>query len=248
MKPASDPRQLWQESFDEQIARQAYNTAPVEALVRCVSYYLRDRYTTDQQRKLHFLELGCGAGSNLVWLARRGIKISGVDIAANALALAKRNLEDAGCADRIGRLVEASVTDVPLEDGSIDGILEACVFQHLRREERARAFAEVCRLLKPGGLFVGYMLAEAHTIFRQKCAEQLPEDPGTLYLADGKSRIYLSNIGVAHFFRREEYAQALAGFAVVDPCLTTYALPREEAVKRGYAEYVQGMWTVYAIK
>jgi len=40
----------------------------------------------------------------------------------------------------------------------------------------------------------------------------------------------------------------LTGFSVVDPCLTTYYLPREEAAKRGYDEYLQSMWTVHAVK
>ena len=69
-----------------------------------------------------------------------------------------------------------------------------------------------------------------------------------LYLADGTSKIHLTNIGLAHFFRREEFIQLLPGFSVVDPCLTTYYLPRHEARKRGYEEYLQSMWTVFAVK
>lgn len=248
MRPATDAKQLWEESFDEQIAREAYNTAPVEALVRTVSYYLRDRFTRDQLRTLHFLEMGCGAGPNLVWLAQKGIRVSGVDIAANALALARANLTRAGLQERIGDLVEASVDSTPFADASFDGILEACVFQHLDRATRVRTFAEVGRLLKKGGVFVGYMLDAGHSTFAHKASEQLPADPGSLYLADGSSKIHLTNIGLAHFFRREEFAGLFEGFSVVDPCLTTYYLPRDEARKRGYDEYLQSMWTVYAIK
>ena len=107
---------------------------------------------------------------------------------------------------------------------------------------------EVARLLKPGGVFVGYMLDAGHTIYRMKAGQDLPDDPGTLVLQDGKSKVYLSNIGVSHFFRREEYDSLLAGFRVIDPCLTTYYIPKAEAAKRGYTEYLQSMWTVYAVK
>lgn len=248
MNPAADSKQLWEASFDEQIAREAYNTAPVEALVRTVSYHLRDRHTRDQLRALHFLELGCGAGPNLVWLAQKGIRVSGVDIAANALALARTNLERHGFADRIGDLVDGSVERTPFADASFDGILEACVFQHLDRETRMRTFREVGRLLRPGGVFAGYMLDVGHTTFQKKQADQLPDDPGSLYLADGTSKIHLTNIGLAHFFRRDEFDELFRGFAVVDPCLTTYYLPKAEARKRGYDEYLQSMWTVYAVK
>lgn len=241
-------KRIWEESFAEQVERQAYNTAPVEALVRMISYYLRDRFSPEGLKTLHFMEMGCGAGANLIWLAQKGIRVSGVDISPTALRLARQNLERAGCGARIGELVELSVSDSPFESESFDGIIEACVFQHLAIADRKRAFREVGRLLKPGGLFVGYMLDTGHTVFQMKQAEQLRDDLGTLMLADGKSKIYLTNIGLCHFYRKEEIIELFQGFAVVDPCLTTYYLPQEEARKRGYAEYLQSMWTVYAVK
>lgn len=248
MTLAADPKKLWEESFDAQIAQQAYNTAPVEALIRCVAYYLRARHPQERWSSLHFMEMGCGAGPNLVWLAQKGIRVSGIDLASNALELARKNLEREGLTNRVGQLVEGTVTKTTFADASFDGILEACVFQHLEKKDRVQAFREVGRLLKPGGVFVGYMLADAHTIFATKKREQLRDDPGSLHLADGTSKFHLTNIGLSHFFHKEEFADLLKDFAVVDPCLTTYYLPHEEARKRGYDEYLQGMWTVYAVK
>jgi SAM-dependent methyltransferase len=241
-------KHLWETSFAAQIAAQAYNTAPVEALVRTVAYYLRARYTAKEERQLHFLEMGCGAGPNLLWLAQRGIRVSGIDISPTALALCRANLSHAGVDDRIGQLFEGSATEVPFPNHSFDGVLEACVFQHLNRQERVQAFAEVARVLRPGGVFVGYMLDQGHSTFQQEKSEQLPDDPGTLLLHDNRSNFYLTNIGLAHFFSREEYFTLLEGFSVIDPCLTTYYLPREEGQKRGYDTYLQSMWIVYAVK
>jgi SAM-dependent methyltransferase len=248
MTLASNSKQLWQESFDEQIARHAYNTAPVEALVRTVSYYLRGRHDAGQLRDLHFLEMGCGAGPNLLWLAEKGIRVSGIDLAGNALGLARDRLAQAGLGDRTGELVEGSVVATPFADESFDGILEACVFQHLDRDARRHAFAEVRRLLKRGGVFVGYMLDRGHSTFVEKQDRQVAGDPGSLYLADGTSKFHLTNLGLAHFFQRDEFVELFEGFSVVDPCLTTYYLPVEEARRRGYEEYLQSMWTVYAVK
>jgi SAM-dependent methyltransferase len=241
-------KEIWEESFEEQIAKQAYNTAPVEALVRTASYYLRDRFSTAELSKLHFLEMGCGAGPNLLWLAQKGMTVSGADISPTALELCRGNLRSAGLSDRIGSLIECSVDNVPFPDESFDGILESCVFQHLQKEERERAFSEVKRLLKPGGLFVGHMLDAGHTVFQRKQDKQMPDDPGTLVLDEGGSKFYLTNIGVSHFFRKEELMRLLDGFSVVDPCLSTYYIPAGEAGNRGYNEYLQSMWVVYAIK
>lgn len=247
---ADDMQETWERSFRDQIAQAAYNSAPVEALVRTVSHHLRARYATEQYRDLHFLEVGCGAGPNLVWLARRGILASGVDISPTALDLARRNLAASAPADRVGRLEHASASALPFADSSLDGVLEACVFQHLPKADRIAAFAEVGRVLKPGGVFVGYMIGVGHSTFQAKRAAELPDDPGTVTLddsADG-SKVHLESIGLAHFFRREEFAGLLPGFSVVDPCETTYELPREEAARRGVERYLQSMWVVYAVK
>lgn len=241
-------RQVWEESFEEQIARSAYNTAPVEALIRNVSYYLRDRHPDGELSDLRFLEMGCGAGPNLLWLAAKGIRVSGVDISPSALELANQTLASAGFGDRGDEFVEASVADVPLEDESFDGILESCVFQHLPLQERRDAFGEVKRLLKPAGLFVGNMIGDGHTIYQRKRDHELADDPGTLQLDEGNSKLHLSNIGLSHFFRKEEFADLLDGFDVIDPLLQTYYLPADEAARRGYDEYQQSMWTVYAVK
>jgi ubiquinone/menaquinone biosynthesis C-methylase UbiE len=249
MELATDPKRLWEDSFEEQIAAGAYNTAPVEALVRNIAYYLRARHPEGAAGKdLRFLEMGCGAGPNLVWLAEKGVRVSGVDIASNALRLARANLERRGHAVLIDDLVECSVTRTPFADASFDGVIESCVFQHLERESRRQAFAEVARLLKKGGLFVGNMLADGHVTYQQRRAEELPQDPGSLYLADGTSKFHLTNIGLAHFFSEREYTELLPGFTVVDPLLQTYKLPKEEARRRGYEDYLQCMWTVYVVK
>jgi SAM-dependent methyltransferase len=242
-------RETWETSFEEQIARGAYNTAPVEALARSVSYYLRDLRPDGDYGDLHFCEMGCGAGPNLVWLAEKGIRVSGVDIASNALGLARENFERRGLGDKVEQLVEGSVTDVPqLEDASLDGIVESCVLQHLPREERLAAFREVDRLVKPGGLFVGHMLEQDHTVFRKHADRQREDDPGTLQLEEGGSNIYLTNIGLSHFFTKDEVRDLFPGWSVVDPCLSQYEIPGSEARKRGYDSYLQSMLIVYAIK
>lgn len=241
-------RATWEASFAEQVAAGAYNSAPVEALVRTVSYYLRDLDGAAPFTNLHMAELGCGAGPNLVWLAEKGMTVSGVDISPTALDLARANLERHGLANNVGALVEASVADVPWEDESLDGLLESCVFQHLPREDRERAFSEVRRLLKPGGVFVGHMLEQGHTVFAKHSSAQLADDPGSVQLDEGGSKFHLTNIGLSHFFTKDEIHRLFDGFSIVEPCLSQYEIPPSEALRRGYPSYLQSMLIVYAVK
>jgi len=241
-------KKLWEESFKEQKSSLSYNLAPVEALVRNISYYIRNRYSPSDYKNLRFLEMGCGTGPNLIWLGQLGIRVSGVDISSNALDVARRRLQDLGLDQYVDKLMEESLTEVPEENESYDGIIEACVFQHLNQADREKAFKEIKRLLKPGGLFVGYMLNADHSVFQLKKSQQLVEDPGTLILKEGKSKIFLTNMGLCHFFYEQEFHDLLKGFSVIDPSPCNYYLPIEEAQRRGYSEYQQSMWTVYAVK
>ncbi len=47
------------------------------------------------------LDVGCGEGGDVIWLAGRGWAVTGADFSANGLARATRRAEQAGVADRI---------------------------------------------------------------------------------------------------------------------------------------------------
>ncbi|MGN9789256.1 SAM-dependent methyltransferase [Nonomuraea sp. ZG12] len=47
------------------------------------------------------LDVGCGEGGDVIWLAGRGWTVTGADFSANGLARAARHAEQAGVADRI---------------------------------------------------------------------------------------------------------------------------------------------------
>jgi 2-polyprenyl-3-methyl-5-hydroxy-6-metoxy-1,4-benzoquinol methylase len=47
------------------------------------------------------LDVGCGEGGDVIWLARQGWRVTGADFAGNGLARAARHAEEAGVADRI---------------------------------------------------------------------------------------------------------------------------------------------------
>ena len=83
--------------FFYQIEQGAYNTDPVEAIVRSVAHHFRAKgFTKNDCRQLKFLEVGCGADANLGWLAVQGVRISGNDISQEALSLCQKVLKHKG--------------------------------------------------------------------------------------------------------------------------------------------------------
>ena len=196
------------------------------------------------------LEIGPGAGGHSALFARHGAHVTALDITAERVRATDAKFRLLGDVATECRAIQGDSEALPFADNSFDGVLESCVFQHLARADRAAAFAEVVRVLKPGGVFVGHMLNQRHSTFVAQRAHQLADDPGTVQLKSAKvaNKFDLETIGLAHFFAREEYTALLRGCATVDPCELTYELPRVESERRGYARYMQAMWIVYAVK
>ncbi len=98
------------------------------------------------------LDLGSGAGVD-VFLAAQTIgpegRAIGVDMTPEMVAKARTNAEKGGYANVEFRLGE--IENLPIESQSVDVVLSNCVINLV--PDKARAFAEVFRVLKPGGHF-----------------------------------------------------------------------------------------------
>ena len=100
----------------------------------------------DAYRDRQVLEVGCGAGTDLVRFAKGGAIVTGVDISPSAIELARQNFAQQGLrAD----LREADGERLPFPDDSFDFVYAHGVVQYT--SDPARLVAECHRVLKPGG-------------------------------------------------------------------------------------------------
>src|SRR5579871_2460568 len=86
-------------------------------------------------RPCRVLDVGCGGGFLSNDLAQRGRQVTGLDIAADALAVAHAH-------DPTGRVryLEGDALALPFDDGSFDAVCAMDLLEHL--ESPARAIAE----------------------------------------------------------------------------------------------------------
>jgi SAM-dependent methyltransferase len=98
------------------------------------------------------LEVGCGTGTNALWLAARGFEVLGVDISPQAIAKAQAKAEAAG-ADLEFRTLDflsAEIDRAPFDFVFDRGVLH--VFDDAAA--RARFAQQVARVLAPGGVWL----------------------------------------------------------------------------------------------
>ncbi len=99
------------------------------------------------------MDIGCGIGGIDVILVRDygAATVTGLDVEAPLVRRARERAERAGLADRIAiRLVEPG--PFPLPDASFDVVFSKDSMIHI--PGKAALFAEVSRVLRPGGVFV----------------------------------------------------------------------------------------------
>jgi len=93
------------------------------------------------------LDLGCGAGvPSTRWLAE-SFSVVGVDISAEQLARARRNVPGA-------ELIRADLREADFPAASFDGVCALYSIAHVPREDHAQLFLAVRRWLRPGGVFL----------------------------------------------------------------------------------------------
>jgi SAM-dependent methyltransferase len=98
------------------------------------------------------LDLGCGSGRHIVYLAQRGFEVYGLDAAPQGLALTREWLEKEGLN---AELCEQSMfAPFPYPDAFFDGVFSIQVIHHGLAAQVQGAASELQRVLKPGGLLL----------------------------------------------------------------------------------------------
>ena len=120
------------------------------------------------------LDLGSGAGFDVFQAARKigpeGLAI-GVDMSEEMLKRARRNADKSSLSNV--KFVQAPITDIPLDSSSVDCVISNCVINLLDPIQKQVCFAEVYRLLRPGG-----RLAVSDILARKALPNALRNDMG----------------------------------------------------------------------
>jgi len=101
------------------------------------------------------LDIGCGWGALAVWAAKHyGVKVYGITLSKEQLALASGRVQHEGLEDRI----EFALRDYrDLSDThQYDRIVSVGMFEHIGVKNFPVYFGKIKRLLKPGGLFLNH--------------------------------------------------------------------------------------------
>ncbi|WP_446211309.1 class I SAM-dependent methyltransferase [Micromonospora sp. IBSANI012] len=92
-------------------------------------------------------DLGCGPGHVAAWLAERGVTAVGVDFSPAMVAAGRRRYPEV-------EFRQGDLLSLPAADGEFGGAVALYSVIHLRPAELRPAFAEMRRVLRPGGFLL----------------------------------------------------------------------------------------------
>lgn len=125
------------------------DASPPDKLLGAISGYLPDHPPFGAA-----LDLGCGTGHTLQWLAERGFHVEGVDISRNRVALARARLASRGL--QSARVVMGDViTYLRQKPGSACQLaVSLYLISHLGQSAALRMVGEAMRVVGPAGRVV----------------------------------------------------------------------------------------------
>lgn len=96
------------------------------------------------------LDLGCGAGVPMTQALARGRRVTGIDLSARQLELARANVPDAA-------FLQADMTTLGLPSASLDAVVAFYSLTHVPVAELPDLLSAIHGWLRPGGVFLGSM-------------------------------------------------------------------------------------------
>lgn len=131
-----------------------HKTTACDYQLRELEINLGESYMSDGQR---VLDVGCGLGyAPVQYASRKKVEAHGIDYSEKMIEGARRLLAEMKPELR-GTVTfqHASVLELPFETSSFDVVTSSrCLMALLDWELQQKALVEICRVLKPGGLYV----------------------------------------------------------------------------------------------
>ena len=123
-----------------------------------VSFYFNK--FKDNQSKLNILEVGCGAGNNLEFLAQKGHNVYGIDISEKVIEHTKQKFSKKNLS---GHFTVDTFIDLPYEDNFFDLIINRAAICHADMLNANIAMKECNRVLNSNGVFYSTFYSNFNT-------------------------------------------------------------------------------------
>lgn len=191
---------VWEEVFREH----EWGRYPPEELIRFVA---RNFYAAPVHKDVRILELGCGPGANIWFLAREGFDAYGIDGSETAIANAAHRTQEQGLTANL-QVEDIVHLDQLWPAGYFDAVIDVVCLQHNRIQAVDTILQHSLKVLKPNGKIFSMMTKTGS--YGDGLGQEI--EPGTFVeVSEGP----FHQRGLGHFFTLEEVERLFARFSDV---------------------------------
>lgn len=149
---------MWDAVWQDIFRGREWGQYPSEDVIRFVA---RNFYGAERRSDVRILEVGCGPGANLWYLAREGFTFAGIDGSEMAIekAAARLDAECPGWRDR-GELTVGDISSLPWADEYFYAVIDNEAIYANAFEDSCLIYAEMARVLRQGGVMYSKTFAK----------------------------------------------------------------------------------------
>ena len=194
----------WDPNWEKVFSSKKWGRYPPEELVRFVA---RHFLPVLDRGPVRILEVGCGPGANIWFMAREGFDVHGIDGSHTAIERARERLKGDGLAGALVVGDIANLRDHFLAD-YFDAVIDVACLQHNDIRSIRAILESVRHVLRPGGRMFSMMVDTESYGYRT--GRQV--EPGTFIQVSAGP---CTGVGLCHFFSLEEVRSMFSIFADV---------------------------------
>jgi len=124
--------------------------------------------TFKKNSKLNILEIGCGSGNNLEFLAKLGHNVYGIDASKEIIKIAKKKFLEQNLD---GNFTQSEFTKLPYDDNFFDLIIDRASICHTDIQNAEIAINSCNRVLKPGSVMYSTLFTNFNSFKATKIDE-----------------------------------------------------------------------------
>jgi len=165
------------------------------------------RILTKQNAK-KILDFGSGTGRHVIYLAKEGFDVVGIDISKTGVKMTKDWLKSEGLKAEL--LIKDIAKPIPYSNNFFDAVISTQVIHHGEKQTITNVIKEITRVVRPGGIiFITVPINKRYSKSRvgwkmKKIAER------TFVPLDGQEK------GLIHyFFTPSELKKSFSGFTIL---------------------------------
>jgi len=204
---------------------------PSEGVIRFISRFAKRRVGVNQfqeKRSVNkVLDVGCGNGNNLQFLAEMNYDCYGIDISTKAVESAKENLNEKQMKVNISL---GDSTNLQFEDNFFDIIISHGVLDHMLFSDAKKSIAEMKRVVKAGGFIFLTLISDQDCQFKN--GEEVEKNSFNILEGYEKGLIQ-------HYYDIEELNELFREFKVLDLELHEVNFPKIFTVDKAFLQTSQ---------